>query len=234
MKKLHHHVIFHLRAYRTCYFMFFTFLLAIVSFISFYVWNSSYAEDLLEQAFSPAMNQETIINLWAGKNAVGNEVLREWVRVQDNLGIGCFVNNEHLSQDQLSVQKIVFSGSHLSDRDFCENVLGGDYNTQILKAEAPLIVRITKFLLRITMVLAVTMVIFNGVMWIIESAKWGDVKNAQKNIILIVVGILIALLSLSIVNLISSVTISSLDGWNNTTLYNPQNISWTTNENTQM
>ena len=60
------------------------------------------------------------------------------------------------------------------------------------------------------MVLAVTMVIFNGIMWIIESAKGVEVKDAKKNITLIVVGILIALMSLSIVNLISSFTISSL------------------------
>jgi hypothetical protein len=31
----------------------------------------------LEQAFEPAIQQETIINLGAGKNAVGNEFLRE-------------------------------------------------------------------------------------------------------------------------------------------------------------
>lgn len=46
------------------------------------------------------------------------------------------------------------------------------------------------------MVLAVTMVIFNGIMWIIESAKGAEVKDAKKNITLIVVGILIALMSL--------------------------------------
>lgn len=210
MKKLHNHLIFHIRAYRTCYFMVFTFVLSLVSFVYGYIWHT-YAEDLLEQAFSPALNQETIINLWAGKNAVGNEVLREWVSIQDNLGIGCFVNNNHISESDLAVQKRSLNASTLSDRDFCENVLGWDYMTQMLKSEAPLIVRITKFLLRITMVLAITMVIFNGVMWIIESSKWWDVKDAQKNIILIIVGILIALLSLSIVNLISSVTISSLN-----------------------
>lgn len=60
------------------------------------------------------------------------------------------------------------------------------------------------------MVLAVTMVLFNGIMWIIESAKGGEVKDAKKNIILIVVGILIALISLGIINLVSSLTVSSL------------------------
>lgn len=64
--------------------------------------------------------------------------------------------------------------------------------------------------MRITMVLSVTMVIFNWIMWIIESAKWAEVKDAKKNIVLIVVGIIIALMSLSIINLITSLTVSSL------------------------
>lgn len=61
--------------------------------------------------------------------------------------------------------------SSMSNEAFCVDVLGGDFDTTVLKTEAPLIVRIAKFLLRITMVLAVTMVIFNGIMRIIESAK---------------------------------------------------------------
>ncbi len=171
MKKLHHHFVSHLRSYRTYYFMFFSFIFCITSLGIHLFGDKIYAQDLLEQAFSPAMSHETIINLGAGKNAVGNEVLREGVSVQDYAGVGCFVNNERISTSELSQQKIALAVSSLSDRDFCEDILGGDYNTQILKAEAPLIVRITKFLLRITMVLAVTMVIFNSIMWIIESCK---------------------------------------------------------------
>lgn len=210
MKKSDNHFIHHLRSYRTFHFMFFTFVLFITSVILNIFTNSSFAQkDLLEKAFEPAMQQETIINLWAGKNAVGNEVLREWVNVQDNFGQGCFVNNEHITNNNLWRQKTAL-GYTWEDREFCEQILGGDYNTTVLQTEAPLIVRIAKFLLRITMILAVTMVIFNGIMWIIESAKWAEVKDAKKNIVLLVVGILIALMSLGIINLISSLTISSL------------------------
>jgi hypothetical protein len=76
--------------------------------------------------------------------------------------------------------------------------------------QAPLIVRITKFLLRITVVLSITMVIYNGILWIIESAKWGDVKDAKNNIIYIVVWILLALSSVWLINLITSFSVSSL------------------------
>jgi hypothetical protein len=213
MKKLHTHFIHHLRSYRTFNFMFFSFLLLITSFTIYFASNRLYAEnvqkDLLEQAFAPAMSNETIINLWQGKTAVGNEVLREGMNVQGNFWQWCFVNNDHISNADLSTQKTAL-WSTLGDREFCEQILGGDYDTTVLKTEPPLIVRIAKFLLRITMILSVTMVIYNGIMWIIESSRWAEVKDAKKNITLIVVGILISLMSLMIINLISSITISSL------------------------
>jgi len=167
MRKFHTYFIKHLRSYRTFHFMFFTFFLLITSMFIYLLGDKIYAAsqpDLLQQAFEPAFQADTIINLWNTKTAVGNEILK-WSIIIDAWGI-----------------------------------------TQ----EAPLIVRITKFLLRITMVLSVTMVIFNGVMWIIESSKWAEVKDAKKNIILIIVWIFIALMSLWIINLISSITVSSL------------------------
>ena len=74
----------------------------------------------------------------------------------------------------------------------------------------PLIVRIAKFLLRMTVVLSVTMILYNGVYYIIEASKGWDVKEASNNLIYVVVGVLLALFSLAIINLISSISISSL------------------------
>ena len=209
MKRLHKHFITHLRSYRTFNFLFFTFLLLITSVVTYKFSDKIYALDLLEKAFAPSIQNESIINLWAGKNAVGNEVLREGVNVQQSFGIGCFVNNQHISPGDLTAQKTAL-WSTLTNSEFCQQILGGDNDVPVLQTEAPLIVRIAKFLLRITMVLAVTMVLFNGIMWIIESSKWAEVKDAKQNIILIVSGILIALMSLWIINLISSLTVSSL------------------------
>lgn len=218
--------------------MFFTFFLVLVSAFFHFSDNNIHAADLLEQAFKPAMTNETIVNLWAGKNAVGNEVLRQWVVIQEDWGLGCFVQGNKVDGQEL--KKMVCENqyqwiwdskvggddctlpngslatiSNNQKQPFCEEILWGDWKAAPIIYEAPLIVRITKFLLRITMVLAVTMVIFNGIMWIIESAKWAEVKNAKQNIILIVVGIFIALMSLWIINLISSLTMSSL--WSNQT-----------------
>ncbi len=187
--------------------------LLIVSGILGLVYKTYAAQDLLEQAFAPAKQNDTIINLGNTKNAVGNEILREWVGVQDSLGVWCFVNGEKVTTADLQKQAGDVNVSVSSDSEkenFCQNVLWWDWKAPVLTTQAPLIVRIAKFLLRITMVLAITMVIFNGIMRIIESAKWAEVKDAKKNIMLIVGGILVALMSLGIITLISSLTVSSL------------------------
>lgn len=205
------------------------------------IYLETHAEDLLEKAFYQAKVNETVINLWDTTNAVGNEILREWVGIQDSFGQWCFVDWQKISGNEVKnmVCTSIYQGSFASfdaniqewevyidectlpnwstrvisneeKKDFCQTVLWWDWDVPALTTQAPLIVRIAKWLLRITIVLSITMVIYNGVLYIVESAKWGEVKNATKNIWLIVAGILIALLSLGIINLISSITISTL------------------------
>ena len=74
-----------------------------------------------------------------------------------------------------------------------------------------LIISITKFLLRMTMVLAVTMIIYNGVMYIIKASKWENPKEILNTILYIGIGILLALFSVIIIRLISSIGTSSLN-----------------------
>jgi hypothetical protein len=168
-----------------------------------------YAQDLLENAFYPAKQYETVIDLWSTTTAVGNEFFRQGVGVQDSLWIGCFINGQRISNQDLDTQ-ISANWSSLSRTDFCQQVLGGDWNVPVFTTQAPLLVRITKRLLRITIVLSITMVIYNGIMYIVESASGAEKKDTTKNIWYIVAGILLALLSLGIINLISSITVSSL------------------------
>lgn len=191
--------------------MFFTFLLLVTSMMISTFGSKIYAStDLLEKAFEPAMTNETIVNLWAGKNAVGNEILKESTSIVLNNN-RCFVNGSPITDTDLQTQ-MMSAWFAWWDREFCEEILWGDFHVDAVQTEAPLIVRFAKFLLRITMILSVTMIIYNGIMWIIESSKWAEVKDAKKNITLIIVGILIALMSLGIINLISSLTVSSLGG----------------------
>jgi hypothetical protein len=148
------------------------------------------------------------------KNAVGNEVFRTATTTQDGLipGQWCFINGTRISTSEIEDQ-ITTTNSSLQADQFCQQVLWGDWNVGVLSTQEPLLIRITKWLLRITIVLSISMVIYNGVGYIIESAKWGEVKDATKNIMLIVWGILLALFSLVIINLLRSVSLSSLGLW---------------------
>lgn len=129
-----------------------------------------WAEDLMEKAFAPARNYETIVNMWNDKMAVGSDVVWGGTTVSISL-------EEWLEVD----------------------------------SKAPMIVRITKFLLRMTIVLSITMVIYNGIQYILQSTSGSDTKWATKNLWLIAGGIVLALLSLAIIQLIQSLTLSSLN-----------------------
>lgn len=177
--------------------------------------SSTFAvRDIMDVMFQPAKWYEKVIDLWSTKNAVGNEVFKESTQLwfNENFGDGCFVNGQLINSDEIEKQ-IDESWYQWDSKSFCQDILWGDMDISAFDSEkqAPLIVRITKFLLRMTIVLAITMVLYNGILWIIESAKWGDVKDAKDNILYIVGGILLALSSVAIINLISSVTLSSLN-----------------------
>lgn len=73
-----------------------------------------------------------------------------------------------------------------------------------------IIMRITKFILMLTIVLSVTMIILNGIQYIIKSWNGEDPSKSRTNLIYIVVGIILALFSVVIVNLLRSVGESTL------------------------
>lgn len=66
-------------------------------------------------------------------------------------------------------------------------------------------ISVTMFLVRATLVLAITMIIYNWVMFVVKSSKWEAPKDVLKNIIYIIVWVLLALGSLIIINLARSV-----------------------------
>lgn len=68
-----------------------------------------------------------------------------------------------------------------------------------------IIVKITQILLGLTIALAVTMILYNGMIYIVKTWQWEDWKNLTKNVAYIVIWILIALFSVVIITLIRSV-----------------------------
>ena len=80
-----------------------------------------------------------------------------------------------------------------------------------VQQQDPLLVRIIKWLLRIMAILGVSMGIYVGIQYILAQGDAAKEKKALDNLIKIVVGILIALSAIAIVNLIQSITRSSIN-----------------------
>lgn len=72
------------------------------------------------------------------------------------------------------------------------------------EAKPPLFARIVKLFLTFTIVISVTMIIVNGILYITKSSDGVDPKQMRQNLIYIVVGILVALMSVSLITLFQS------------------------------
>ena len=80
-----------------------------------------------------------------------------------------------------------------------------DPNTKVLEQKAPMVVKITRLILQIIIAISVTMILYNWMMYIIQTWNGKEGKSLVKNIVYIVVWILIALFSVIIINIIQSV-----------------------------
>ena len=80
-----------------------------------------------------------------------------------------------------------------------------------LTPEDPLLVRIIKRMLRIMAILGVSMGIYVGIQYVMAQGDAGKEKKAIDNLIKIAVGVIIALSALAIVNLVQSITRSSIN-----------------------
>lgn len=75
----------------------------------------------------------------------------------------------------------------------------------VSKSAPSIIIKVTRLLLSLTIALAVTMILYNGMMYIVKTWQWKDWKDLTKNVAYIVVWILIALFSVVIITIIRSV-----------------------------
>lgn len=182
-------------------------LIYILCFIFSISWflllDNVFWDDLMKKAFEAAMSHDTVIDMWNTKSQVWKTLLREKTVTEVNL-------REEKCVDPTNWSTIE---AWMNNQEECEE-LWWKREKKLLDfhAQAPLIVRITKFLLRMTIVLSISMVIFNSVKYMIEVLWWKDRKSAEskKNLIYVVAWVILALLSVSIINLIISVPKSSL------------------------
>ncbi|MDR2415114.1 MAG: hypothetical protein LBD75_00395 [Candidatus Peribacteria bacterium] len=102
-----------------------------------------------------------------------------------------------LGNTKNAVGNEVIKGSIKINLDF-------DKETDTLQKNQSIIIRITQFILMLTIVLAVTMTIINGILYITKSGNGEDPIKTRWNLLYIAGGILLALFSVVIVNLLRS------------------------------
>ena len=134
------------------------------------LFSQGYAvDDLLKDAFQPALLNEQVIYIWDDKTSVGNTIFQWSTAVDVSIENGVTFWNQDST-----------------------------------------IVRITKLLLRFTLIASVSFMIWSWISYVgaANSESWHE--KARQKIYNIIIGIIIALSSVSIIYLLESVSTSSL------------------------
>lgn len=186
-------------------------------FFSTCIAASNNSVDLLRQVFSESISYDSVIIVWWDTaQDVWQELLIWWNGVGgwDSFSYTCLKKITDTNK-----QILYDTDWNKIDNEADCTIAGWTRNREILEIsyEYPLIVRIAKILLRLTTVLSITMIIFVCVKMMINVFNWKeDTKWFKKDIIGIVVWLLVALFSVTIINLIRSVPYSSIATSNDT------------------
>jgi hypothetical protein len=69
-----------------------------------------------------------------------------------------------------------------------------------------MVVKLTRFLLTLVVALSVTMILYNGLTYIVQTWQWKEWKSLVKNVVYIVIWIIISLFSIVIITILQSVS----------------------------
>lgn len=103
----------------------------------------------------------------------------------------------HLSDSVDGVWRDVFEGQ--VQGQFWRSWVGGQRIPSI-------IVKVTRILLSLVVALSVTMILYHGLSYIIQTGQWKEGKDLIKNVVYIVIWILVSLFSVIIITLLQSVS----------------------------
>ena len=167
------------------------------------IWRCSqvWAWDLLEKAFDGAKDYEYVVNMGNTKEAVGMGILNKWYQLNVNTKKKCYqiIGNNNVLKPMYTNES---------------TCIGAGYSRKLIvfdgESTQPLLVRIVKFLLRWTMILAIPMIMVAWILYMLAAGEEAKQKKAKTMIINVIAGILLALMSLSIVYLVLTVTKNSI------------------------
>lgn len=175
--------------------------------------------DVMDTIFQPSKNLDHIIVIGNSKNSVGNEVFRESKGFDAHVGEGCFWV-AHPSEDNCSGnfrkaahgKCYVIPATTHNDHASCQS-FGGEWVSLTYAAfsnRAPLLVRITQTLLRLTIALAIPVLIFIGVKLIKGAMDGASVSEAFKQVSHVLIGLVLALSALGIVYFIQIIAMNTI------------------------
>ena len=187
--------------------------LAVLLATVFFLWwdfNSASADDLLWQLVEPAYEEQIIIGIWKSKEIVWDTVMK-WV-TEFWAGVSLW-RRRVLNEDWSPVCRlwpcseacaVVDNNEALCRRQWKTESYSVEVNVGI-QQQPSIIVLITRMLLVLTIALSITMILYNSMIYIIQSWQWKDAKSLTKNIAYIIVWILVALFSVIIIRIIQSI-----------------------------
>ena len=187
------------------------FWLIIVSSTLFFLWWISNAQDLLWQLTEPTYEADMTVKVGQKANSV-------WTRFFWNSTEIDVVVEKQIRRDG--------NGRPLCHGGECPPECNGTTASEKLEQckyqhiwvevaagdKPSIITKATRILLLFVIALSVTMILYNGMMYIIQTWQWKEAKDLTKNIAYIVIWILIALFSVVIITLTQSIP-STLEDW---------------------
>lgn len=200
-------------------------LLSLIT-IFFFLWNISLwdsddpTNDLMYQVFEASMDYWGVFRIWRTSSDVWKELLRWWT------WFSAWESWTPICMDDTTKEILYiyedWKRKIIKNKSDCDLAGWNRHPDPVeLSYKYPLIVKVTKILLRITIILAITMIIFSSVKLMASVLGWKDLKSsdAKKDIIGIVVWLLLALFSVTIINLVISIPNKSLQTSNDITIW---------------
>ena len=178
--------------------------LTIIAFSLFFLWWFSNAEDdLLWQLIEPTYYGDTTLNVAKNSDYVWTRFF--WGSKEIVYKVEKVIKKN--DKGQLLCKGGSVCSTECNGRDGTEEYC--DYQYEWLhktsKDKPSIIVKATRILLSLVVALSVTMILYNGMMYIVETWQWKEWKDLVKNIAFIVIWILVALFSVVIITLIQSI-----------------------------
>lgn len=185
----------------------------VLSLLSLCMWFMYAADDLLWQIMEPAFFSDTIIGgLGENVETVWNNVFHWSTQVKIRIKKQAITDDDwfHVCKRwecSNNCKNFISEGDSEYENQLseCKHEWKYKYVQVNLDHGSSMISKIIRFLLAFLVAISVTMILYNGMIYIVQTWQGKEWKNLVKNIIYIVVWILIGLFSVVIIRLIQSI-----------------------------